>query len=95
MKRKCPHCGQKTIPIINRTFMSPPTVLNCPHCGLRYGMASYTMFAMSALSFVGFGIMALFLLPFSEHMDAFILGNAVGIMTIYAIYLFVFPYEKR
>ena len=95
MKRPCPHCGQKTIPLINGTFMSPNTVLNCPNCGGRYGMASFALFAMSAMSFVGFGIMALFLWPFSEHMDAFLIGNAVGVFTIYAANVFLFPYEKR
>lgn len=95
MKHQCPHCGQKTIPIINRTFLAPQVVLNCPQCGQRYGMASYAMFGLMAMGFIGFSIMILVFRPLSEHFEEAIIFNGLGVMVIYAIYLFFFPYEKR
>jgi uncharacterized protein (DUF983 family) len=94
MKHKCPHCGQKTIPIINRTFLAPRVVLNCPQCGQRYGMASYAMFVLMAIGFAMFLLMVMLLKPISEHFEEMMVFNALGMMGIYTIYLFL-PYEKR
>lgn len=94
MKHKCPHCGQKTIPIINRTFLAPQVVLNCPKCGQRYGKASYAMFAIMVMGFALFLLMVMLLNPISEHFDELVVFNGLGMMGIYTIYLFL-PYEKR
>ncbi len=94
MKLKCPHCGQKTIPLINQTFLAPQVVLNCPKCGQRYGKASYATFALMAMGFAMFSLMVLLLKPISEHVEDMVVFNGFGMMGVYTIYLF-FPYEKR
>ena len=95
MKRKCPHCGQKTIPLINQTFLAPQVVLNCPKCGQRYGMASYAMFGISIMGLIVFISVIQLLKPISEHFEDLVVLNGLGMLAIYAIYLFFFPYEKR